>query len=113
MSTWSSPRSRKRRSPCQSFASPNNGSTQTGRLRRAFWSAGVAWMQLGRLGYRTREPAELDVKGDAPTLPRELVDIHRKELGYRADELRTILGLHEHEFRTPYLRGNSRLRVIG
>ena len=30
-------RSRKRRSPCQSLASPNSGSTQTLRLRRAFW----------------------------------------------------------------------------
>jgi hypothetical protein len=36
MLTWSSLRSRKRRRPCQSLASPKSGSTPTCRLRIAF-----------------------------------------------------------------------------
>jgi hypothetical protein len=35
--TFSNPRKRKRRSPCHAFASANNGSTHTWRLRLAFF----------------------------------------------------------------------------
>src|SRR6266852_6254193 len=41
--TRQSHRKRKRRMPCQSLASANNGSTQTLRLRKAFLYASVDW----------------------------------------------------------------------
>ena len=51
MFTLARPRSRNRRRPCQSLASPNRGSTHTARLRIAFWYAGVVWYARTRSRY--------------------------------------------------------------
>jgi hypothetical protein len=34
------------------------------------------WMQMGKLGYRRREPAELDIPPEEPTLLQEVVDLY-------------------------------------
>jgi hypothetical protein len=33
-------------------------------------------MQMGKLGYRRREPAELDIPPEEPTLLQEVVDLY-------------------------------------
>jgi len=60
------------------------------------------WAQMSKAGYNTREPAELDVHGEQPTLLRELITAHLQELGYSPAELESVLALNEEEFRSLY-----------
>lgn len=54
------------------------------------------WMRLGKLGYRRREPAELDIPQEKPSLLRELFEVHQSEFGYGTRDLEALL-LLEHE----------------
>jgi Zn-dependent peptidase ImmA (M78 family)/DNA-binding XRE family transcriptional regulator len=60
------------------------------------------WIQMGRMGYRTREPAELDFPKETPSLLHELVDLHTRDLGYSPTEFADMLKLFEHEVLTSY-----------
>jgi len=44
------------------------------------------WQELGRLGYRRREPAELDVEPEKPTLLRGLIQFYVSTLHYDVKE---------------------------
>jgi hypothetical protein len=55
------------------------------------------WMQMGRAGYREREPAELDFPKEDPQTLRELFDLHRSQLNYSMADLSGLLALHPHE----------------
>lgn len=70
------------------------------------------WSQMTRAGYKQREPAELDVQGEQPTLLNEMIELHRTELGYSIPELCTLLTLNEQEMRTEYLPRHERLSVV-
>jgi Zn-dependent peptidase ImmA (M78 family)/transcriptional regulator with XRE-family HTH domain len=59
--------------------------------------ARTLWMQMSKLGYRTREPAELDFPMETPTLFNEIVDFYSHDLGYSASELAKSLLLTENE----------------
>ena len=61
------------------------------------------WQQMSSLGYRTKEPKELDVAPEPPTLLKELVDAHLDELGYSEEELAKLLSLRLDDFKTKYL----------
>lgn len=65
------------------------------------------WYQMSRAGYRTREPAELDVKKEQPRLLHEIVEAHRKQLGYSVSDLSEMLRLFEREFRELYLQDRN------
>jgi hypothetical protein len=60
------------------------------------------WMQMGRAGYRRREPAELDVLHETPTLLRELIDVHRNAFGYSLADFATWFALYEEEVTSLY-----------
>jgi Zn-dependent peptidase ImmA (M78 family)/transcriptional regulator with XRE-family HTH domain len=49
------------------------------------------WIQMGRAGYRTREPAELDFPKEEPSTLQDLVDVHCDELGYTLGDLSQLL----------------------
>lgn len=49
------------------------------------------WMQMGAAGWRTREPAELDVPIEEPRLHKELVDLHLIDLKYSPAQLAALL----------------------
>lgn len=72
------------------------------------------WSQMARAGYRTREPIELDPTIERPDLLRELVDIHRKELGYSIADLAEMLTIYEDELRAWYMADDPapHLRVV-
>jgi Zn-dependent peptidase ImmA (M78 family)/DNA-binding XRE family transcriptional regulator len=70
------------------------------------------WIQLGRMGYRKREPQELDIPIEQPTLLNELIDTYRQDLKYSTADLSALLTLHEPEFRSDYLGQRGRLRVL-
>jgi Zn-dependent peptidase ImmA (M78 family) len=59
------------------------------------------WMQMGKLGYRKREPAELNIPQEKPTLVHELFDVHRK-LNFRMQDLETMLLLDAAEICSRY-----------
>lgn len=54
-------------------------------------SARYLWMQLSARGYRKREPIELDLQPEPPTLLREVFDFYRKDLGYSVENLADTL----------------------
>lgn len=58
------------------------------------------WMEMGRLGYRRREPNEPE--REEPRLLREMVAFHRNKLGYSVREMATLLNLREDEFSEMY-----------
>ncbi len=75
------------------------------------------WQQMGRAGYRTREPVELDVDGEQPALLQELVRIHQRELGYSRKDMHYLLALNDEELDAIYLQsptdpGARPLRVL-
>ena len=74
------------------------------------------WAQMAKAGYKTREPAELDVTGEQPRLLRELVETHQKELGYSKEDLRMLLPLNDDELEKFYLHDPAqprpRLRIV-
>lgn len=55
------------------------------------------WMQMGRAGYREREPAELDFPREEPTVLRALFELHRDELHYSIEDLAGLLAIHPRE----------------
>jgi len=61
------------------------------------------WAQMAKAGYRTREPVELDVAGERAQLVRELIDAHRKNLGYSTSDLSGMLALYESDFHAWYM----------
>jgi Zn-dependent peptidase ImmA (M78 family)/transcriptional regulator with XRE-family HTH domain len=60
------------------------------------------WMQMGRAGYREREPAELDFPKEEPTLLRDLFALHRSELHYSIEDLAGLLAIHAREVASIY-----------
>lgn len=76
------------------------------------------WMQMSKAGYRRREPPELDVPREAPTLLQEILDVHVNELGYRPEELAALLHVTPSRLRREYgieELGDTRpaLRMVG
>ena len=55
------------------------------------------WMQMGKAGYRTKEPPEFDIPEEKPLLLREIINTYRNELNYSPKELSFLLGLNEKE----------------
>ncbi|MDR3580094.1 MAG: ImmA/IrrE family metallo-endopeptidase [Oryzomonas sp.] len=49
------------------------------------------YMQLSKAGYRTREPAELDIPKETPMLLKRLINIHMEDLSYTVKDLATIV----------------------
>lgn len=70
------------------------------------------WMQMGRLGYRTREPAELEIPVEKPTTLRELFDVYTDELNYSIADLSNLLDVFEHHVRADYFGKSGHLRVV-
>jgi Zn-dependent peptidase ImmA (M78 family)/DNA-binding XRE family transcriptional regulator len=62
------------------------------------------YMQFSRFGYRLREPIETDIPREKPTMLRELVDTHVKELGYSVYELGALMAMNETEVRELYIK---------
>lgn len=49
------------------------------------------WMQFNVLGYKTREPAHLDVAPEEPMLFKKMIELHYTDLEYTQDELMDML----------------------
>ena len=70
------------------------------------------WMEMGRLGYRKREPNE--PPREEPKLLRQMVAFHLRKLGYLRTEMAQLLHLTDTEFEqmySPEILGGSRTRA--
>lgn len=75
------------------------------------------WSKMTAAGYHKREPKELDIPREEPTLYPGIVDLHRKELGYTKAELAELLLLREEDVQALYLslvqgQAQTHLRLI-
>jgi Zn-dependent peptidase ImmA (M78 family) len=71
--------------------------------------------ELTRLGYHRREPTELDIPQEQPTLFSELLQYHLQQLSYSIEELSKLLRLLTNEFidtYTQYISPHPTLRLI-
>ena len=70
------------------------------------------WMQMGKLGWRLREPPELEPPAEPTFILEELIKIHMQDLHYTLDELSKIVGMHEEEFAERYTIRIPQLRLV-
>ncbi len=76
------------------------------------------WIEMGKLGYRKREPNE--PPREVPRLLRQMVEFHRKQLGYSSSDLSQFLCISGPELDAMYGKavldpapaGRPQLRVI-
>ncbi|MBV8927393.1 MAG: hypothetical protein JOZ74_18670 [Bradyrhizobium sp.] len=78
------------------------------------------WIEMGRLGYRKREPNE--PAKEHPSLLRQMIGFHMKKLNYSIAEMAKLLQLRAAEFQEMYRAemvgepspagGRPKLRVI-
>lgn len=55
------------------------------------------WVELGKAGYRKREPTELDLPRESPSLLDEIIQAYTDDMGYSVSELARMLNLTENE----------------
>jgi hypothetical protein len=72
--------------------------------------ARTLWMKIGKLGYKVREPVELDIPQEEPRFLSEVVGVYVNDMEYSIHDLGKLLHLHDKEFRQLYL--NSRQLVV-
>jgi Zn-dependent peptidase ImmA (M78 family) len=76
------------------------------------------WVQLSRLGYRTREPSELDPPREEPSTLKQLVEVHTGAFRYSIKQMATLFRWNEPELVAAYglsrteFPEHSPLRVI-
>lgn len=72
------------------------------------------WKQMSALGFRKREPAELDLSPEKPRLLREMIDYHLKQLGMTESNLVAMFTLLESDYRRFYAPDQPRgpLRLV-
>ena len=58
------------------------------------------WIEMGKLGYRRREPNE--PAKEHPTLLRKMVEFHRHHLGYSPKDMSDLLCMNEPEYLSMY-----------
>lgn len=71
------------------------------------------WVEMGRNGWRKREPEQLDVFGEEPGRRyRELVRLHRHDLGYSERTLGLMINLGEDDIHNRILPPDPGLRLV-
>lgn len=72
------------------------------------------WSQLSANGYNKTEPVELSFPKEIPTLVKEIIELHKSELGYSIEKLAKMLSLNSDEFFTYFNYGNNipKLKII-
>jgi len=55
------------------------------------------WVELGKAGYRKREPVELDLPRESPSLLNEIIQAYTDDMEYSVSELALMLNLIDKE----------------
>ena len=59
--------------------------------------AKTMWVEMGKAGYKRREPMEVDIPVERPALLQEITGVYSNDMGYTLSDLANRLRLHEHE----------------
>ncbi|AZK44961.1 XRE family transcriptional regulator [Paenibacillus lentus] len=70
------------------------------------------WTQMGKAGYRTSEPKELDLPFEKPTMLEEILHIYQSDLRYNSKDLSSATSLTEAEFQSIYPIETPRIRLV-
>ena len=71
------------------------------------------WRKMGEAGYKMREPSELDLSPEAPTVLPDIIRAHIEDLGYGLRELRKALHIaDEADFQRFYPAMDRRMRLM-
>ncbi len=76
------------------------------------------WMKMSALGYKRREPPELDLPPEQPGLLQEVFDLYSQQFGYGLKDFQKLLVANETDLMEAYHLHNSvsdmrhRLRVV-
>jgi Zn-dependent peptidase ImmA (M78 family)/transcriptional regulator with XRE-family HTH domain len=68
--------------------------------------------EMRRLGYLDREPVEITDPIEIPTTLRQLLQTHRRELGFSDGELAELFGMDEDEVGALYAPQRPKLRLV-
>lgn len=49
------------------------------------------WIEMNKYGYKTREPAEIDIKAETPTNVAEIINLHIHALEYTSTDMQYLL----------------------
>lgn len=64
--------------------------------------ARTLWAEMSQKGYKRREPANLDIPSEHPSMLRELLFLYQSELGYTPVQMSKLLAADESEVRSWY-----------
>ena len=70
------------------------------------------WQQMAMKGYKTHEQAALNIPRETPTLMKEIIMMHINELGYKKDELSTMLNIIEADLEELYFNDQVKLKIV-
>lgn len=70
------------------------------------------WMQMGKLGYRSKEPHSDSLPTETPGLLKELIEVYFSELNYTHEELAKTLSLTLDEYDQMYLGKPPSIRLL-
>lgn len=70
------------------------------------------WSKFSALGFRTREPQELDIPVERPALLRNILDACTTQMGWTTRDLEAHLLTSESRLRPIYFRDQAGLRVV-
>jgi len=59
--------------------------------------AKTIWIQMGKYGYRTREPIEFNIPVEKPNLYEQVIGVYSNEMDYNLKDLAKLFRLHQHE----------------
>jgi Zn-dependent peptidase ImmA (M78 family)/transcriptional regulator with XRE-family HTH domain len=68
------------------------------------------WMQMAKLGFRSNEPYPLAI--EEPSLLKELINIHKEQLGYSSTELASMLKISKDNYLNYFEYDKPRLRLV-
>jgi Zn-dependent peptidase ImmA (M78 family)/transcriptional regulator with XRE-family HTH domain len=55
------------------------------------------WMKIGQAGYKRKEPPELDLAPETPSLLQEIINVYCKHFGFGIPEFSEMLNAKEHD----------------
>jgi Zn-dependent peptidase ImmA (M78 family)/DNA-binding XRE family transcriptional regulator len=70
------------------------------------------WMQISKAGYKTREPVELDIPFEQPTLLKEIFNTYINDMDYSLPEIAKMIHLFEEEIQEIYLDKNELSNLV-
>lgn len=70
------------------------------------------WIAMGRAGYRSQEPPELEFTREEPALLGRLLSAHFEELKYSLSDLAALLNVYPDEVVATYSLGRKAIRAV-